>query len=170
MVVIWITGVSGVGKTTLAKALAERLRLNSKVEVFDGDEIRNKLYPNLGFSKEERWLHNRVVVEMAKLLAKHGVIVIVALISPYREVREYARKEIEKVSKFLEVYINCPLEVRIKRNELYTRALKGEVKGLTGYDGVYEKPENPDVYLDSSKMTVEEEVEVVLRKLREIEF
>ncbi len=168
--VIWLTGPSGAGKTTLANALAERLEeLGYSVEVLDGDGIRTKLYPDLGFSEREREIHNKVVIEMARLLAKNGVITIVALISPFRSVREYAREQIEK---FIEVYVKCPLEVRIKRDPkgLYSKALKGEIKGLTGYDGVYEEPENPDIVVDTSKLSVEEEVEYLINKLKEFGY
>jgi len=160
--VVWITGPSGTGKTTLAKALAEKLRdMGYTVEILDGDGIRSKLYPDLGFSKKEREMHNKTVAEMAKLLAKNGVITIVSIISPFRAIREYARREIER---FVEVYLKCPLDVRIKRDPkgLYAKALKGEVKDLTGYDGVYEEPENPEVVLETDKMDVNREVEEVL--------
>ena len=170
MFVIWLTGPSGAGKTTLAKALAEKLQsMGYRVEVLDGDGIRSKLYPDLGFSKEEREMHNRVVTEMAKLLAKNGVITIVSVIAPYREWREHARREI---GKFVEVYLRCPLEVRIKRDPkgLYAKALKGEIRGLTGLDGEYEEPKNPELILDTDKMSVEEEVEAVLRKVKELGY
>ena len=168
--VIWLTGPSGAGKSTLAHALESKLKeMGYKVEVLDGDVVRKNLYPNLGFSKEARELHNRVVIHIAKLLSRNDVITIVSLISPYRHVRDYARKEI---GRFLEVYLNCPLEVRIQRDPkgLYAKAIKGEIKGLTGYDGVYEVPENPEVVVDSNSMSVEEEVEAVLSKAQELKY
>jgi len=168
--VIWITGPSGAGKTTLAKAIVEKLQsMGYTVEHLDGDKVRSKLYPDLGFSKEEREMHNKVVVEMANLLAKNGVIVVVSVISPYKEWREFARREI---GRFVEVYLRCPLEVRIQRDPkgLYAKALRGEIKGLTGFDGVYEEPENPEVVLDTDRTSVEEEVEAILKKLKELGY
>jgi len=167
---IWLTGPSGAGKTTLAKALKNRFKeMGYNVEILDGDEIRNTLYPNLGFSKEAREMHNRIVIHMAKLLSRNGVIAIVSLISPYRSVRDCARKEIDR---FMEVYVYAPLEVRIKRDPkgLYAKALKGEIKGLTGYDGIYEEPENPEVKVDSSKMDVDEEVDLIIKKAKELNY
>jgi len=167
--VIWITGPSGAGKTTLANALYNKLReMGYNVELLDGDCIRKKLYPNLGFSKEERWMRNRVV-EMARLLSKNGVITIVSIVSPFREWREYARR---KSDGFVEIYLRCPLEVRIKRDPkgLYSKALRGEIKGLTGFDGVYEEPENPEVTLDTDKLSVDKEVNSFLDKLRELSY
>ena len=167
---IWLTGPSGAGKTTLAKKLAKKLsEMDVRVEVLDGDEIRRNLYPELGFSREAREMHNRIVIHMAKLLSRNGVIAIVSLISPYREVREYARREI---GDFIEVYLNAPLEVRIERDPkgLYSKAIKGEIKGLTGYDGVYEEPETPEVRIDSSKMTPDEEVAAVIDKANELGY
>ncbi len=168
--VIWLTGPSGAGKTTLAEALVAKLQsMGYNVEHLDGDKVRSRLYPDLGFSKEEREMHNKVVVEMANLLAKNGVIVIVSVISPYRDWREFARREIDR---FVEVYLRCSLDVRIKRDPkgLYARALKGEIKDLTGFDGVYEEPENPEVVLDTDKMSVEEEVDAVVEKLKEMGY
>ncbi|HDN74109.1 adenylyl-sulfate kinase [Archaeoglobales archaeon] len=168
--VVWITGPSGAGKTTLARALVAKFRdLGYPVEFLDGDSIRNRLYPDLGFSKRERKIHNRVVIEMARLLSKNGIIVIVAIISPFKSTREYARKEI---GRFIEVYLNCPLEVRIKRDPkgLYAKALRGEIKGLTGYNGVYEESENPELAFDTSITSVEEEVEAVVSKARELGY
>lgn len=168
--VIWLTGPSGAGKTALAEALEKRLRgMGLNVEVLDGDKIRKELYPNIGFSREAREMHNRVVIYIAKLLSRNGVVAIVSLISPYRSIREKARKEI---GKFIEVYLKCPLEVRIKRDPkgLYAKAMRGEISGLTGYDGVYEEPENPELILETHRMSVEEEVEAVLRKAKELGY
>ncbi len=167
---IWLTGPSGAGKTTLARKLAEKLAgMGFRVEILDGDEMRKTLYPELGFSREAREMHNRIVIHMAKLLSRNGVIVIVSLISPYRKVREQARKEI---GDFVEVYINAPLDVRIERDPkgLYRKAIKGEIKGLTGYDGVYEEPESPEVTIDSSRMTPDEEVEAVIAKAKKLGY
>ncbi len=168
--VIWITGPSGAGKTTLANALHEKLEeMGYTAEVLDGDGIRSKLYPDLGFSREEREMHNKVVVHFAETLARNGVIAIVSVIAPYRSSREYARKEIKN---FMEVYLKCPVDVRIKRDPkgLYNKALKGELKELTGLDGVYEEPENPELVLHTHRMSVEEEVEAVIRKAKELGF
>jgi adenylylsulfate kinase len=168
--VIWLTGVSGAGKTTLAKALSEKLRkMDLNVEVLDGDGIRSKLYPDLGYSKEEREMHNRVVVEMANLLAKNGVITIVSIISPFKSTREFARKEI---GNFVEVYLKCSIEELIRRDPkgLYAKAMKGEMEGLTGYDGVYEEPDNPDLVLETDKLSVEEEVDILINYLGEKNF
>ncbi len=167
---IWLTGPSGAGKTTLARKLAEKLAgMGFRVEILDGDEMRKTLYPELGFSRGAREMHNRIVIHMAKLLSRNGVIVIVSLISPYRKVREQARKEI---GDFVEVYINAPLDVRIERDPkgLYRKAIKGEIKGLTGYDGVYEEPESSEVTIDSSRMTPDEEVEAVIAKAKKLGY
>ncbi len=165
MFVIWLTGPSGAGKTTLGKALKKELeRQGHRVEFLDGDEIRHELYPNLGFSSEAREMHNRVVIKLAKTLEKHGVVVIVSLISPFKQIRKHARSQ---MNRFIEVYVNADLETRIKRDPkgLYKKALAGEIKGLTGLDGVYEVPENPEVVIKSDEMSVGEEVKAVLKAI-----
>lgn len=168
--VIWITGPSGAGKTELVNALSKKLiEHNISTEVLDGDGIRSRLYPELGFSKEERAMHNRVVIQMANLLSKNNVVTLVSIISPYKESREEARREIKN---FMEVYLTCPLEVRVERDPkgLYAKAIKGEIEGLTGYDGVYEEPDNPELKLDTYKMSVHDEVNAVLKKAIELGF
>lgn len=168
--VIWLTGPSGAGKTVLAHMLEKKLKeTGSRVEVLDGDVLRSRLYPNIGFSKEARETHNGVVIYIAKLLSRNDVIPIVSLISPYREVRNYARRELDR---FIEVYLECPVDVRIQRDPkgLYAKAIKGEIKGLTGYDGVYEEPQKPEVVVETHKMSVGEEAELIIKKAIELGY
>ncbi len=128
--VIWLTGPSGAGKTVLSQALKKKLREKGyKVEIFDGDEVRKELYPDIGFSKKAREIHNKIVIHMAALLSRNGVVAIVSLISSYKVVREYTRR---KIGNFIEVYLKYPLENGIKRDPkgLYAKAIKGEISGL----------------------------------------
>jgi len=164
--VIWFTGLPGSGKTTLASEIQKILKsYGYKVEILDGDEIRKGLSKDLGFSKEDREKHNERVMFVAKILSRNGVITLVPLISPYREIRERARNEIEN---FIEVYVRCPLDVLIKRDPkgLYKKALAGEIKNLTGLQDPYEEPLNPDIVIDTDKLTVEESVNKILSYLK----
>jgi len=166
--VIWLTGIPGAGKTTIARKLASILRSKGhKVEVLDGDEVRKWLSPEAGFTREDRERHLRRVMYVSHLLARNGVIVIAAFVSPYRKIREEARK---LIGDFIEVYVKCSLETAIKRDPkgLYKRALKGEIKHFTGIDDPYEEPENPEIVIDTEKETIDESVNKLLRKL--IEF
>lgn len=167
---IWLTGPSGSGKSYLADGLVDWFEANDiPVELFDGDSIRSKLYPDIGFSDEARKMHNRVVINHARLMTKYNVVNIVSLISPFREVREFARKEI---GTMVEVYLGSTKEVRIKRDPkgLYRKAIDGEISNLTGFDGVYEEPNSPEVVVRSDEMTLEEEVDAVLYKLKEMKL
>ena len=167
---IWLTGPSGAGKTYLASGLREWFERNGlPIEVFDGDTVRKRLYPDIGFSAEARRMHNRVVINHARLMTKHGVPNIVSLISPFRDVREKAREEI---GNFLEVFLDSTMEVRIQRDPkgLYSKAIRGEITNLTGYDGVYEEPLDPEVVVKSHEMTLEEEVDAVVKKMKEMGF
>ena len=161
---IWLTGLSGSGKTTLAQELFRRLNDTRHIEVMDGDDIRKALSRDLGFSKEDRNEHNRRVIFCAKLLARNGVIVIVALISPYRETRAYAK---EQIPNTIEVFVNAPLDVCIQRDPkgLYKKALAGEIKQFTGIDDPYEEPLNPDVMVETDKHDVTECVNKILAKI-----
>jgi len=164
--VIWFTGLPGSGKTTLANEIQKILKsYGYKVEILDGDEIRKGLSKDLGFSKEDREKHNERVMFVAKILSRNGVITLVPLISPYREIRERARNEIEN---FIEVYVRCPLDVLIKRDPkgLYKKALAGEIKNLTGLQDPYEEPLNPDIVIDTDRLTVEESVNKILSYLK----
>ena len=163
---IWLTGLSGSGKTSIAQELVRRLENARYIEVMDGDEIRKGLSRDLGFSKDDRNEHNRRVIFCSKLLARNGVIVVVALISPYRETRAYAKEQIQNT---FEVFVNAPLEVCIERDPkgLYKKALAGEIKHFTGIDDPYEEPLNPDITVETDKETVEESVDKILSVIRE---
>jgi len=163
--VIWLTGLSAAGKSTLARALAEKLRAKGhRVEVLDGDEVRQALSPDLGFSKEDRELHNQRVIYLSKLLSRNGVTVIVPLISPYRHIREKAR---EQLDNFIEVWVKCSLTECIRRDPkgLYKKALDGEIKDLTGLQDPYEEPVCPEVIVDTEKQSVEECVEEIIKNI-----
>jgi len=168
-VVIWLTGLSGAGKSTIAHELEWRLLEMGKLAyVLDGDNIRHGLNSDLGFSPEDRKENIRRISEVAKLFADAGIITITAFISPYREDRERARSLL-KEGEFIEVYVKCPLEVLIKRDPkgLYKKALAGEIKEFTGISAPYEEPEDPEIILETDKETVEESVEKILNYLKE---
>jgi len=164
--VVWLTGLPASGKTTIANRLATALRSRGmRVEVLDGEEVRRTLSKGLGFSREDREENVRRVAFVSKLLARNGVAVVVALISPYRGIREEARKEIEN---FMEVWVNCPLEACMRRDPkgLYKRALAGQMTGLTGLQDVYEEPIHPEVVVNTDVESVEECTEKIVNKLR----
>jgi adenylyl-sulfate kinase len=166
---IWLTGLSGSGKTTIAQKLIDNFKGSRYIEAMDGDEIRKGLSRDLGFSKEDRNEHNHRVIFCTKLLARNGVIGVVALISPYRETRKYAKQEIPRM---IEVFVKAPLDVCIERDPkgLYKKALAGEIKQFTGIDDPYEEPLNPDVTVETDKETVEESVAKILEKAVELGY
>jgi len=168
--VIWLTGLSGAGKTTITEVLAPKLtKLGLRVERLDGDEVRRQLSPELGFSKEDRETHAKRVVYVSKLLAKNGVAVIVALISPYRAFRAFARQEVEN---FVEVYVKCSIETCAKRDPkgLYKKAFRGEIKDMTGLQDPYEEPLNPEVILDTEQTSPELNADKILDTLRDLGY
>lgn len=163
--VVWITGLPGSGKTTIANELGPMLKERGLgLEVFDGDWVRKELSPDLGFSKEDRELHNKRVIHMSRLLVKHGAAVIVCLISPYRHIRQYAR---EQIGNFVEVYARASIETCIQRDPkgLYAKALKGEIKDMTGIQHPYEEPENPEVVIDTETQSPRESAEAIINEL-----
>ena len=166
--VIWLTGLPGSGKTTIAKALYPRLKESGfKAEFLDGDVVRKELSPELGFTKQDREVHARRVVYLSKILSRNGIISIVSLISPYREFRRFARRETNMNNNFYEVYVKCSLETCITRDPkgLYKKALSGEIKDLTGLQDPYEEPEDPEIVVDTERQTVEECVNVILERV-----
>ena len=168
-IVIWLTGLPGSGKSTIAHELEWKLlEIGKLAYVLDGDNIRHGLNSDLGFSPEDRKENIRRISEVAKLFAEAGIITITAFISPYREDRKRARNLV-KDGEFIEVFVKCPLEVLIKRDPkgLYKKALAGEIKEFTGISAPYEEPENPEIMIETDKETVEESVRKILDYLKE---
>jgi len=166
-VVLWLTGLSGAGKTTIAMALEDRLRREGRlVERLDGDVVRQSLSRDLGFSKEDRDRNIERVTFVAKLLARNGVVTLVSFISPYRKHREQARQEIDN---FVEVHVHCPLDVCEARDVkgLYAKARAGELTNFTGIDDPYEDPESPEVIISTHEVTLDEGVEQLYQVLKE---
>ncbi|WP_051344301.1 adenylyl-sulfate kinase [Alicyclobacillus herbarius] len=169
-VTVWLTGLSGAGKTTLSQCLAHKLRLcGCKVEVLDGDAVRKTLTKGLGFSREDRVENVRRIAYVAHLLTRNGVIVLVSAISPYRVARDEAR---QLIGDFVEVYVNAPLKVCEQRDVkgLYKRARAGEIAHYTGVDDPYEPPLHPDVECRTHLECVEESAEKVLAKVRALGY
>ncbi|MBW4695441.1 MAG: adenylyl-sulfate kinase [Lyngbya sp. HA4199-MV5] len=157
-IILWLTGLSGAGKTTIAQHLEhKRQERDRPVERLDGDAICQNLSKGLGFSREDQDTNVRRVGYVANLLSRNGVIVIVALISPYRSIRDELRSTL---NHFVEIYINAPLEVCEARDVkgLYAKARSGQIKSFTGVDDPYETPLNPDITCYTAAETVEENV------------
>lgn len=169
-VTVWFTGLSGAGKTTITKELADKLKAQGcKIEILDGDIIRQNLTKGLGFSKEDRDENIRRIGFVSHLLTRNGVIVLVSAISPYREIREEVRK---RIGDFVEVYVNAPLAVCEDRDVkgLYERARAGEIKGFTGIDDPYEEPLNPEVECRTDQEELSGSVTKVISKLKEMNY
>ena len=164
--VLWFTGLSGSGKSTISELLYERMKkMNLEVEHLDGDVIRD-IFPKTGFSREERNAHIKRVGYLASRLQAHGVFVIGSFVSPYREARDFVR---ELCEDFTEIYISTPLEECERRDVkgLYAKARAGEITQFTGIDHPYEAPQNPEIEIDTTNITVEEGVDRVLQYLRD---
>ena len=167
---IWFTGLSGSGKSTLSEIIEQRLKARGRnVEVLDGDIVRTHLSKGLGFSREDRDTNIKRIAFVCGLLTRNGVICISAAIAPYREAREWARREI---GNFVEVYVKCPIEVCRQRDVkgLYKLVDEGKLKGFTGVDDPYEEPEHPELIVETSKETVEESISRIFAKLEELGY
>ena len=160
---LWFTGLSGAGKSTLAQVLTPVLiERGCKVEVLDGDEVRENLSKGLGFSKEDRDTNIRRVGYVANLLSRNGVAAITAAISPYREVRDEVRKTAK--APFIEVFVEAALEVVEERDTkgLYKKARAGIIKNFTGISDPYEDPVNPEVTVNTGEQSIEESAQRIL--------
>ncbi|MGD1871901.1 MAG: adenylyl-sulfate kinase [Mastigocoleus sp.] len=165
-VTVWFTGLSGAGKTTICRAVEQKLREQGcKIEVLDGDVVRTNLTKGLGFSKEDRDENVRRIGFVGQLLTRNGVIVLVSAISPYQAIRDEVR---HKVGNFIEVYVNAPLKVCEERDVkgLYKKARTGEIKNFTGISDPYEPPTNPEV---ECRTDIEDLSQSVNKVLEEIE-
>lgn len=160
----WLTGLSGSGKTTVSYAVAHELKKinpDLKIEILDGDEIRENLCKDLGFSKEDRLTNIQRIAFLAGKISKHGVLVLVPVIAPYQEARQKAK---ELSENFCEVFVKASIHEVSKRDVkgLYKKALAGEIKNFTGISDVYEEPKNPDLVLDTENESLEESVAKLL--------
>ena len=167
-VTVWFTGLPGCGKSTIADALARKLeKEKAKVVRLDGDVIREHLWRDLGFSKEDRDENIRRVAFMCGLLGTGNIVTITTFISPYREMRDHARNAI---GDFVEVFVKCPVEVCIERDPkgLYKKALAGEIPNFTGVSDPYEEPLNPEILVESDKEPVDKAVDRIVAKLKKL--
>ncbi len=165
--VCWFTGLSGSGKTTTARQVTEELKsLGRRVEMLDGDELRETICKGLGFSREERFENIKRIAYVAKLLSRNGVTVLVSAITPYREMREYLRQE---VPCFIEVYVRCPLEECERRDVkgLYAKARRGEIARFTGVSDPYEEPVTPEITIETHTATVQQNRDKIVSWLNE---
>lgn len=165
---VWFTGLSGAGKSSISQELVRQLKERGvpNVEVLDGDVVRENLSKGLGFSKQDRDINIKRIAFVCHLLTRNGVPAIAAAISPYREIRDYAR---DLIGNFVEVFVNAPLEVCIERDVkgLYKKAIAGEIKEFTGISDPYEPPLNPEVVCNTHEETVEESAERIVDYLEQ---
>ncbi len=168
--VLWFTGLSGSGKTTIAKTLLPELQERGvRIERLDGDVVRESLTKDLGFTKEDRDTNIRRVTFVARVLSRNNVGVLASFISPYAKTRDFVRNE---VTNYIEVFVDAPLEVCAERDVkgLYEKAFAGEIENFTGVSDPYQAPENPDIHVETHKETPEESVARILAWLEENEF
>lgn len=171
-VVLWFTGLSGSGKSTLAAEVEEKLfKEGMKTYRLDGDNVRFGLNEDLAFSKADRKENIRRIGEVSKMFVDAGIITLTSFISPYKLDREMVRHLLED-DEFIEIYVKCDLDVCEKRDPkgLYRKARNGEIKGFTGIDDPYEEPEEPEIIVETDKMTLEECTKKIIQYLKEKKY
>jgi len=169
-VVLWFTGLSGSGKSTIANEVAYKLHNMNKITyVLDGDNIRHGLNKNLGFSPEDRNENIRRISEVANLFADAGIIAITAFISPYKKYRNFCRELLDE-GRFVEIFVKASLDTCEKRDPkgLYKKAKEGVIKNFTGISAPYEEPENAELIIDTDEYDIDESAELVIKKLKEL--
>lgn len=169
---VWFTGLSASGKSTIAHNVEKKLfERGFRTYVFDGDNVRHGINSNLGFSREDRKENIRRITELSKLFVDAGILVFAAFISPYKEDREYIRRRFEG-DNFLEIYVKCSIEKCEQRDPKgwYKKAKAGIIKNYTGISALYEEPENPDLTLNTEKFDIEALVQKVLELLEKRKF
>jgi len=167
-ITLWITGLSGSGKSTIANLLEAALfKRGCRTIILDGDNIRHGLNSNLGFSAMDRKENIRRIGEVAKLLTENGMIVITSFISPFRKDRDAVRKKMRK-GDLIEVFLNCDIKTCIKRDPkgLYKKARSGRIKDFTGISSSYEKPLHPEIELDTAELNANRCAQIIIEYLR----
>lgn len=167
---LWFTGLSGAGKSTISTLVEQELRARGlRVELLDGDVVRTNLSRGLGFSKEDRDENVRRIGFVCQLLSRNGVAVIAAFISPYREIRDEVRA---RIGRFVEVYVECPIETLIERDVkgLYRKALAGEIANFTGVSDPYEPPLHPEIVVRTGQQSPEQSVAAIVERLEALGY
>jgi adenylylsulfate kinase len=168
---IWFMGRPAAGKSTLAKRVENVLREQGHhIENLDGDEIRKNLYPDLGFTREDRATNNRRTAFICKLLNRNDISVVTGMITPFRDAQQQAREIIESEGEFVLVYVKCSVEEAARRDpkNLYQQAQEGNIENFTGVNHPFQEPHNPDIVVDSEAQSVDESVAYVLHRLEEL--
>jgi adenylyl-sulfate kinase len=165
---LWFTGLSGSGKSTIANAVEKALyEKGVHTYTLDGDNIRGGLNKNLGFTPKDRAENNRRIAEVAKLMIDAGLVVLSAFISPYEKDRDNIKKVVG-ANNYVEIFVDTPIEICEERDVkgLYKKARAGEIKNFTGVNAPYETPSNPDIYIDTTKQSIEESVNIIIESIR----